>query len=169
MFAPTAALLVDAHAYLKRYLRNLALEQFPDGTVPPFVPSEASVFSGGPPRLTRIAASAVGWGDAAVMLPWALYRYYGDTTVLRRQYDSMRRWVDHLERTARTKRSPTRLLRKRVGAKERYLLDTGFHWGESRRGCTRSSGERPRSGKLGTPTTTTGGEKDRTITMRSGQ
>ncbi|MEU4340933.1 family 78 glycoside hydrolase catalytic domain [Nocardia sp. NPDC023852] len=130
VFAPTATLLVDAHGYLNRYLRNLALEQFPDGTVPPFVPSETSAFSGGPPRLVRITASAVGWGDVAAILPWTLYRYYGDTTVLRRQYDSMRRWIHHLERTARTKRSPTRLLRKRVGAKERYILDTGFHWGE---------------------------------------
>ncbi|MEV3963304.1 family 78 glycoside hydrolase catalytic domain [Nocardia sp. NPDC050193] len=130
VFAPTAALLVDAYGYLNRYLRNLAIEQFPDGTVPPFVPSEASTFSGGPGRLARITATAVGWGDAAVMLPWTIYRYYGDTTVLRRQYDSMRQWVGHLERTARTKRSPSRWLRKRVGAKERYILDTGFHWGE---------------------------------------
>ncbi|MEV4124762.1 family 78 glycoside hydrolase catalytic domain [Nocardia sp. NPDC049707] len=130
VFAPTAALLVDAHGYLNRYLRNLALEQFPDGTVPPFVPRETSTFHGGRNRLVRITASAVGWGDVAVMLPWTLYRYYGDATVLRRQYDSMRRWVDHLEHTARTKRSPTRVLRKRVGARERYILDTGFHWGE---------------------------------------
>ncbi len=130
VFAPTAALLVDAHGYLNRYLRNLALEQFPDGTVPPFVPRETSTFNGGRNRLVRITASAVGWGDVAVMLPWTLYRYYGDATVLRRQYDSMRQWVDHLERTARTERSPTRLLRKRVGARERYILDTGFHWGE---------------------------------------
>lgn len=130
VFAPTAALLVDAHGYLNRYLRNLAIEQFPDGTVPPFVPSETSTFSGGPSRLTRLTATAVGWGDAAVALPWTMYRYYGDTAVLKRRYDSMRRWVGHLERTARTKRSPTRWLRKRVGAKERYILDTGFHWGE---------------------------------------
>ncbi|WP_459545556.1 alpha-L-rhamnosidase [Nocardia sp. X0981] len=130
VFAPTAALLVDAHGYLNRYLRNLAIEQFPDGTVPPFVPSEASAFSGGPSRLTRLTATAVGWGDVVVALPWTLYRYYGDTAVLKRRYDSMRRWVGHLERTARTKHSPTRWLRKRVGAKERYILDTGFHWGE---------------------------------------
>lgn len=130
VFAPSATLLVDAHGYLSRYLRNLALEQFPDGTVPPFVPRETSAFSGGRNRLVRITASAVGWGDVAVVLPWTLYRYYGDTAILRRQYDSMRRWVDHLERTARTKSSPTRLLRRRIGAKERYILDTGFHWGE---------------------------------------
>lgn len=130
VFAPTAALLVDAHGYLTRYLRNLAIEQFPDGTVPPFVPGEASTFSGGPGRLARITATAVGWGDVAVLLPWTIYRYYGDTAVLRRRYDTMRQWAGHLERTARTKRSPTRWLRKRVGAKERYILDTGFHWGE---------------------------------------
>ena len=37
-----------------------------------------------------------GWADAATFVPWAVYESYGDAEILRRQFDSMRRWVDSL-------------------------------------------------------------------------
>ena len=38
-----------------------------------------------------------GWvGRAAAFVPWAVYESYGDTEILRRRLDSMRRWVDSL-------------------------------------------------------------------------
>jgi alpha-L-rhamnosidase len=98
IFAPTATIFVDAQAFLRRYLRNLSLEQLPNGTIPPFIPSESSTFSGGSSSLVRLSSTSVGWGDAAVMIPWALYQYYGDQTILERQYASMKQWVEYLER-----------------------------------------------------------------------
>lgn len=132
VFAPTATTYVDVQAYLHRYLRNLATEQLPDGRVPMFIPSETSPTS--PPhrtKLMQVAATSVGWGDAAVMLPWTLYRYYGDRHILQRQYPSMTAWVEQMARRARTKRSSRRRLRGRSDAQvDPYLLDTGFHFGE---------------------------------------
>ncbi|MGW0704472.1 family 78 glycoside hydrolase catalytic domain [Streptomyces sp. NPDC002643] len=128
VFGPTAAQMVDADAYLRRYLRNLAAEQYEDGTVPPFIPAEeARGRSRNPMRFTR---TSVGWGDAAVILPWTLHRYYGDVEVLRTQYDSGRAWVDHLARRAATKRGWRRRFRNGTGPLERYIVDTGYHWGE---------------------------------------
>lgn len=130
IFAPTAALFVDAQAFLRRYLRNVALEQLPNGTVPPFIPSESSQVSGGLPRFSRMNATSVGWGDVTVLLPWTLYQAYGDQRVLERQYESMRRWVDHLERDARTKTGRGRWFARRIGTLERYIIGNGYHWGE---------------------------------------
>ena len=45
----------------------------------------------GPARIGR-----AGWADAATIVPWAVYESYGDADVLRRQFASMRRWVDSL-------------------------------------------------------------------------
>lgn len=132
-FTPTATGMVDAHTFLTRYLRNLALEQFPDGRVPPFVPAEASTTSTGRATwmLARTLANSTGWGDAAVLIPWNLYHYYGDHAVLERQYPSMRAWVEYMARIARTRRGlPRRVSRRRAGTLERYVLDSGFHWGE---------------------------------------
>ncbi|WP_162600146.1 alpha-L-rhamnosidase [Streptomyces sp. CS131] len=131
VFAPTATGYADVQAYLRRYLHNLALEQHPDGTVPPFIPAESSAFSKGASRLVRLTRTSAGWGDSAVLLPWTLYQYYGDRWILERQYSSMTAWVDQLAQRAREHRSLFRRLRREhVGALERHVVDTGWHWGE---------------------------------------
>jgi alpha-L-rhamnosidase len=63
-------------------------------------------------------SGAVGWSDAAVLLPWTVYRYYGDRHLLERQYDSMRKRVDGMEKKAAAKRGG------------RHILNSGFHFGE---------------------------------------
>jgi alpha-L-rhamnosidase len=59
--------------------------------VPVYVPYVPSQFP-----LTPVAA----WGDAAVIVPWVLYQRTGDAELLRRQYPSMRAWVDQVEKAA---------------------------------------------------------------------
>lgn len=130
VFAPTAAILVEANAFLRRYLRNLALEQDPDGRVPNWIPSETADHSWGVrDRLLRFVRSSVGWGDAAVLVPWTLYEYYGDADVLRQQYPSARAWVAQLARRAR-RSGLSRRFGHRVGPLERFIIDTGYHYGE---------------------------------------
>ena len=130
VFSSTAAKYVDTQAYLRRYLRNLALEQLSDGTVPPFIPSETSDFSGGMSRFLSYASTSTGWGDASVFIPWTLYQYYEDRIVLERQYESSRRWVDHLEYEARNNRGRGRRFARDLGDLENYILDSSYHWGE---------------------------------------
>jgi alpha-L-rhamnosidase len=130
VFAPTAAIMVDSDAYLRRYLRNLALEQDPDGRIPNWIPSETSDFSWNiKDRALRFVRSSVGWGDAAVLVPWTLYQYYGDEEVLRRQWASAEAWVEQLERRA-GKKGLARRFGTRVGGLEKYIVDTGYHYGE---------------------------------------
>jgi alpha-L-rhamnosidase len=130
VFAPTAAIMVDSDAFLRRYLRNLALEQDADGRLPNWIPSETSDFSWSlRDRALSFVRSSVGWGDAAVLVPWTLYQYYGDEEVLRRQWDSAKAWVEQLERRAR-KSGISRRFGRRVGRLEKYIVDTGYHYGE---------------------------------------
>jgi alpha-L-rhamnosidase len=131
VFAPTATLFVDIQAYLRRYLRNLAAEQLPSGRVPIFIPKESRSPSGWQLAALQVMAASVGWGDAAVLLPWTLHRYYGDRDVLEWQYPSMKAWVDQLARRAHDKRSLRRRLRHTFRSDiDPYLLDTGFLFGE---------------------------------------
>ncbi|MGA1837960.1 family 78 glycoside hydrolase catalytic domain [Herbiconiux sp. 11R-BC] len=156
-FLPTAVGFVDVEAYLRRYARSLALEQMPDGRVPPFIPSESTAqTSPGLRRLMRMLANSSGWGDAAVTIPWALYQYYGSIAVLEDQYDSMTRWVDFVARRARTKKGlPRRFSRHRVGAQEAFIVDYGFQWGEWLRPGASGVVERRTDGSLrGAPVTT---------------
>ncbi|WP_426592377.1 family 78 glycoside hydrolase catalytic domain [Cellulomonas sp. McL0617] len=108
VFGPTGTFLYDSAGLLSSWLRDLAREQLPDGTVPWFVPTIYGNPMWSPPR------PGAAWGDAAVIVPWTLYERYGDVEVLDRQYDSARAWVECVERLA----GPDR------------LWDTGFQLGD---------------------------------------
>ena len=93
VFAPTAGYLYDCAGFLASWLKDLAADQTPDGTVPLFVPR---VDFPGP---FEEPAPTAGWSDAAVIVPWAVHQRFGDREVLRRQYPSMRAWVDGLTKS----------------------------------------------------------------------
>jgi alpha-L-rhamnosidase len=40
-----------------------------------------------------------GWADAGIIVPWTLWRVYGDRRIIERHWNSMVRWLDWLERT----------------------------------------------------------------------
>ncbi len=89
-FAATASTLFDSSAFWLSWLRDLALEQDDELGVPSVVPD---VVLSGEMRYGR-----AGWADAATIVPWSVYESYGDSAVLVDQFDSMRRWVDALNR-----------------------------------------------------------------------
>ncbi|MFD7251178.1 family 78 glycoside hydrolase catalytic domain [Streptomyces sp. NPDC059895] len=108
VFAPTASYLYDCVGMLDSWLTDVGLEQFPDGTVPWYVPVIP-----GEPMWTPIHPGAA-WGDVATLTPWTLFRRFGDRELLRRHYPMAKAWVDLVERLA----GPTR------------LWDTGFQLGD---------------------------------------
>jgi alpha-L-rhamnosidase len=74
---------------------------------------------------------SAGWADAAVIVPWEMWLAYGDERMLEAQYPSMQAWLGFVEERARTGRHATRsTARPEAAPHERYLWDTGFHWGE---------------------------------------
>jgi alpha-L-rhamnosidase len=88
VFADTAARSADVQSFFGSWLDDLARGQLPDGSVPDIIPR--------PPALRQFDHGAPAWGDAAVLVPWSVYRAYGDVGVLRRQFDSMTAWVDRV-------------------------------------------------------------------------
>ncbi|MDX3191277.1 family 78 glycoside hydrolase catalytic domain [Streptomyces sp. MN03-5084-2B] len=128
LFVPTAAFLFDVAGFSAKWLRDVAADQWPDGTVAnisPAVPDERFI-----EEVAWLNGSA-GWGDAAVIVPWELYRAYGDTRIMADAWPTIVRWLDRVERAARTQRHPDRAAaRPEPAPHEKYLWDTGFHWGE---------------------------------------
>lgn len=129
VFFRTAAFNRDLDTFLSRWLNDAALEQLPDGQIPHIVP-----YTGDYRELARDqfkSDSSSGWGDAAVIVPMGLYELYGDKRTLQHQFDSMRRWVDYIERQAREGR-PKRYKAKNAEEEQHqnYLWNTGFHYGD---------------------------------------
>lgn len=87
VFSPTAMYLTDSYAFYEKYLYDIYSEQQAlEGMVPNVVPSAG------------IVESACAWGDAACIIPWNMYLFYGDKAILRKQYASMKAWVDYVSR-----------------------------------------------------------------------
>jgi len=128
IFVPAAAFLFDVAGFSTKWLRDVAAEQWASGLVANLAPSPPSESEGGP--LAALNGSA-GWGDAAVIVPWEIYRAYGDRRLLEEQWPSMVAWLSFVERCAATGRHPVRAARDGAAfPHERYLWDSGFHWGE---------------------------------------
>jgi alpha-L-rhamnosidase len=135
IFTPSASFLMDTRAFYRKWLKELSLEQFPSGMVGNFVPNPYRLTAEGMARMLRLLDGSSGWGDVAVMMPWALYWAYDDRQILEEQYASMKAWVDYMHKTAR-RVNWSRLINPRYwfdrAYRERQQLswDTGYHWGE---------------------------------------
>ncbi len=90
VFAPTAEYLYDSAGFLTSWLKDLAAEQQRYGGTTMVVPAITTGYQG----------PMAGWADAATIVPWTLYRAYGDLDVLRTQFDSMAAWVDEVTAAA---------------------------------------------------------------------
>ncbi|MEV6846764.1 family 78 glycoside hydrolase catalytic domain [Actinoplanes sp. NPDC051411] len=99
IFAPTATRNADVSAFLARWMRDVVDGQNDDGAFRDVAPVIA---------IDREAAPA--WGDAGVIIPWLLWRTYGDRRALEDSYDAMKAWVEHIRR-----HNPGLLWRHRTG------------------------------------------------------
>jgi alpha-L-rhamnosidase len=100
VFLPTACRNADVSAFFARWMRDVVDGQDADGA-----------FRDVAPLLCVTGEGAPAWGDGGVIIPWHLYRVYGDLRVLERSYDAMSAWVDHVHR-----HNPDLIWRDRVGA-----------------------------------------------------
>jgi alpha-L-rhamnosidase len=125
LYVATAAFLYDVAGFSVKWLRDAAADQWDDGTIANISPSAPAEGAGSPVAFLHGSA---GWGDAIVTVPWEIYRAYGDASLLAELWPNMVRWLDRTERMAAAGRHPSRTGPRQPH--ERYLWDTGFHWGE---------------------------------------
>jgi alpha-L-rhamnosidase len=113
VFIGTATYLTQSAGFYRRWLRDLASEQFEDGGIPFVVPDIFTPIASEVPMFTS-SHSSTGWGDAAVICPWTVYEHYGDRRLLVEQYVSMKAWVEYI----------------RTHAEGGLIWNTGFHFGD---------------------------------------
>lgn len=94
-FAPTAAFNMDITQFMKKWLTDLAIVQEEIGVSPWICPSNNFIHD----RTSNFWAQIFDqcdavWGDAATLVPWAVYQSSGDISVLEQQYESMKAWVE---------------------------------------------------------------------------
>jgi alpha-L-rhamnosidase len=100
IFCRTASYLMDTYTFYSKWLRDVEADQTPDGGVAHVVPDIITGKSEGNGLLEQGTHSAAAWADVAVIMPWTLYLTFGDTKILKKQYDSMKAWIDFMHHHA---------------------------------------------------------------------
>ncbi len=87
IFCGTAAYLYDFDSFAKKYLRDMYDWQKKNGKLPQIVPY------GGVDFYMAVMNGSVGWADAGVIIPYTLWKRYGDRAVLEEYYDRMKKYA----------------------------------------------------------------------------
>jgi alpha-L-rhamnosidase len=89
IFSQTAIYNLDMAGFYTKWARDIRDCQMDDGRLPDIVPHDGKL---------RGFINAPGWADAAVIVPWRLYQNYGDTEILAKQYETMKKFIDYIRR-----------------------------------------------------------------------
>jgi hypothetical protein len=79
----------DIYHLYRKLVDDMIHAQTADGLVPSIAP-EYTKFEGG-------FRDSPEWGSASVILPWLIYRWYGDKAPMEKAWNMMSRYVDYLE------------------------------------------------------------------------
>ncbi|QNL50476.1 family 78 glycoside hydrolase catalytic domain [Olivibacter sp. SDN3] len=78
----------DIYKLYNKIIDDMIEGQLPNGLVPDIVP-EYVPFEGG-------FRDSPEWGSASIIIPWYLYQWYGDKSILEKAYPMMKRYLDYL-------------------------------------------------------------------------
>ena len=87
IFCSTASYLFDYKSFAEKYLNDMYDWQTKNGCLPQIAPD------GGVDFYMKWMNGSVGWADAGVIMPYVLWKQYGDRDILLRYYDGMKRYT----------------------------------------------------------------------------
>ena len=85
VFSATACYIRDCYSFYYKYIFDMETEQESRGGM---VPNVVPAFD--------VDSTSSVWGDATTIIPWNMYRFYGDAGILEKHYSSMKTWVDYM-------------------------------------------------------------------------
>ena len=87
IFVRTASFNMDVASFMTKWMTDVEDSQSPQGAFKDTNPYIDGLGTDGAP----------GWGDAGVIIPWYIYRTYGDKSILEQHFDAMTKWMRYLE------------------------------------------------------------------------
>ncbi len=85
IFARTGCFNMDMAAFYSKWMRDVVDAQSSEGG-----------FSDVSPRIVDNSDGAPAWGDAGVIVPYEVYRQYGDTRIIEENWPAMERWIEYI-------------------------------------------------------------------------
>lgn len=89
VFAETGSFFANTAAFLRKWMRDMRDCQTASGAFPAFAPE-------GQYDNERMH---FGWADAGVIVPWTVWKQFGDTSIISENWDAMERFIAHVAQT----------------------------------------------------------------------
>ncbi len=92
VFAETGSYFADTRRFFHKWLHDLRDSQNEEGGYPSVAPP--GQYGSGRDEYMRF-----GWSDAGIIVPWTIWKQFGDTTIIEEHWESMKRYMDHVNAT----------------------------------------------------------------------
>ncbi len=124
IFCGTASYLFDYRSFARKYLNDVYDWQKPNGKLPQIAPE------GGTDFYMSTMNGCVGWADAGVIMPYTLWKRYGDDSILKFYWAGMEKYTA-FQQSRCGKFYPTAKRVKNISRQDRkYLNNFGQAYGE---------------------------------------
>lgn len=87
VFAETGSFFANTDKFFHKWLQDVRDTQLPSGSYGSVAPDAQYGLAG---------ASRLGWSDAGIIVPWVVWKQFGDTTIINESWDSMDRYMSHI-------------------------------------------------------------------------
>lgn len=135
VFAKTACYFADTASFYRKWLLDVRDCQRDDGRVDDVCPKIRGIDRRDPVN------GGVGWADAAVIIPWTLWKFYGNTDFILDNYQLMHGWKEYMIRAAADKtyyhlpeehplKAAVEPYLPEDSPYNKYVIESGVHWGE---------------------------------------
>ena len=124
IFCGTASYLFDYRSFARKYLNDVYDWQKKNGKLPQIAPD------GGVDFYMKYMDGCFGWADVGVIMPYTLWKIYGDIGIVEKYWDGMKRYAGFMQGHC-GKLYPTAKRIKGLAAKDRKFLNNyGQAYGE---------------------------------------
>ena len=89
IFAAVASYYTDVYNHYRNFQDMTRHAQFADGAIPELIPNMSGTSADG-----NNTKTPSGWSDCIIVIPWEMYNQYGDITIIKDNYDAMKKWID---------------------------------------------------------------------------
>lgn len=89
IFAAVASYYSNVYNHYRNFQDMTRHTQFKDGAIPELIPNQSGTSADG-----NATKTPSGWSDCIIVIPWEMYNQYGDITIIKDNYDAMKKWID---------------------------------------------------------------------------
>lgn len=93
VFAETGSFFASTRRFFHKWMRDMRDTQSPLGGFPGVAPY--AQYGSGEHEMMRC-----GWADAGIIVPWTVWKQYGDTDIIDENWEAMEKFMDHIASTS---------------------------------------------------------------------